>query len=416
MEFIACDVRTLTRSENMKKEAIDAVSDAMLGGQQRANRTQGSTMQKSAKYNAPTVKVDTANLQKAPKIDPSKLKKKTLKEELAEMGDPEKIRKDAEAIDADLLELLENKKGGDKKEVEKGKLTITHEAEGEGTEIIDKGNDDTLSLFGDEEGEEEEETPVKPVKGKKQVEKGLYRDELDNALEVFRGTELYPDALVILGRIQRASAARKRLDAERDDGLAIGSWNRNDLGAKKADEISPQAKEWDRLWKEEQMARADLEELQAKLFEITAASMRSGIVKALKPFVKKGVPAAMPEPDPEEVKEKQKEEAEKKADSSEDDDDAEKGLDGEEMDEEGEGTDEEEELAPLPEPPAPSKDDKFKMPPKSKKSPVADAASAQGDVSTLDAAKKNDAAPTSPKASEEVTKAKGKKPKSEPAC
>lgn len=372
-------------------------------------------MQKSAKYNAPTVKVDTANLQKAPKIDPSKLKKKTLKEELAEMGDPEKIRKDAEAIDADLLELLENKKGGDKKEVEKGKMTITHEAEGEGTEIIDKGNDDTLSLFGDEEDEGKEETPVKPVKGKKQVEKGLHRDELDNALDVFRGTELYPDALVILGRIQRASAARKRLDAERDDGLAIGSWNRNDLGAKNADEISPQAKEWDRLWKEEQMARADLEELQAKLFEITAASMRSGIVKALKPFVKKGVPAAMPEPDPEEVKEKQKEEAEKKADSSEDDEDAEKGLDGDETDEE---MDEMDEVEDEPAPPAPSKESKPKMPPKSKQTTATaeDATASQGDVSTLDAAKKNDAAPTPPKASEEVTKAKGKKPKSEPAC
>lgn len=374
-------------------------------------------MQKSVKYNVPTVKVDTANLQKAPKIDPSHLKKKTLKEELAEMGDPEKIRKDAEAIDADLLELLEkDKKGGDKKEVEKGKMTIAHEAEGEGTEIIDKGNDDTLSLFGDEEGEDEdeEETPVKPVKGKKQVEKGLYHDELDNALDVFRGTELYPDALVILGRIQRASAARKRLDAERDDGLANGSWNRNDLGAKNADEISPQAKEWDRLWKEEQMARADLEELQAKLFEITAASMRSGIVKALKPFVKKSVPAAMPEPDPEEVKEKQKEEAEKKADSSEDDEDAEKGLDAEEMDED-DAAEEMDEVEDEPAPPVSSKEDKPKMPPKSKKT-TATAEDATGDVSTLDAAKKNDAAPTPPKASEEVSKAKGKKPKSEPVC
>ena len=408
----------------MKKEAIDAVSDAMLGGQQRANRTQGDTMQKSVKYNAPTVKVDTANLQKAPKIDPSKLKKKTLKEELAEMGDPEKIRKDAEDIDADLLELLEkDKKGGDKKEVEKGKMTITHEAGGEGTEIVDKGSDDTLSLFGDdEEGDDEEQPPVKPVKGKKRVEKGLYRDELDNALDVFRGTELYPDALVILGRIQRASAARKRLDAERDDGVTNGSWNRNDLGAKNADEISPQAKEWDRLWKEEQMARADLEELQAKLFEITAASMRSGIVKALKPFVKKAVPAAMPEPDPEEVKEKQKEEAEKKADSSEDDEDAEKGLDGEEMDEEGDeepSEEEEDEVASPPEPPVPSKEDKPKMPPKFKKKTTGtaeDATAAQGDTSTLDAAKKNNASPTPPKASEEVSKAKGKKPKSEPAC
>lgn len=410
----------------MKKEAIDAVSDAMLGGQQRANRTQGDTMQKSVKYNAPTVKVDTANLQKAPKIDPSKLKKKTLKEELAEMGDPEKIRKDAEDIDADLLELLEkDKKAGAKKEVEKGKMTITHEAEGEGTEIIDKGSDDTLSLFGDdEEGDDEEQPPVKPVKGKKQVEKGLYHDELESALDVFRGTELYPDALVILGRIQRASAARKRLDAERDgDGLAT-SWNRNDLGAKNADEVSPQAKEWDRLWKEEQMAKAELEELQAKLFEITAQSMRSGIVKALKPFVKKAVPSAMPEPDPEDVKEKQKEEAEKKADSSEDEDDAEKGLDGEEMDEEEsddeESSEEEEgEVASLPEPPAPSKDDKPKMPPKSKKKTTGtaeDATAAQGDTSTLDAAKKNNASPTPPKASEEVSKAKGKKPKSEPAC
>lgn len=402
-----------------KKDAIDAVSDAMLGGQQRANKRQGSAMQKSVKYNVPTVKVDTANLQKAPKIDPSHLKKKTLKEELAEMGDPEKIRKDAEAIDADLLELLEkDKKGGDKKEVEKGKMTIAHEAEGEGTEIIDKGNDDTLSLFGDEEGEDEdedeEETPVKPVKGKKQVEKGLHHDELDNALDVFRGTELYPDALVILGRIQRASAARKRLDAERDDGLANGSWNRNDLGAKNADEISPQAKEWDRLWKEEQMARADLEELQAKLFEITAASMRSGIVKALKPFVKKSVPAAMPEPDPEEVKEKQKEEAEKKADSSEDDEDAEKGLDAEEMDED-DAAEEMDEVEDEPAPPVSSKEDKPKMPPKSKKT-TATAEDATGDVSTLDAAKKNDAAPTPPKASEEVSKAKGKKPKSEPVC
>lgn len=405
-----------------KTKEIEALEDAMFGGFRRPNadppkETQGDPKpMKSVKYNAPSVKVDTTKLQKAPKIDPSKLKKKTLKEELAEMGDPEKIRKEAEDIDQDLLDLLKKDKpaASAKKPaaVEKGKLTITHEKEGDGTEIIDKGQE--------EEGDEEnaDQLPLDlfsaPTKGKK-VTKGLYHDELEQALETFRGTELYPDALVILGRIQRAGAARRRIDAEREAYGRVFAWNRNDLGKQNADEVSPEAKEWDRLWIEEQMARADLEELQAKLFEITAESMRAGITKALKPFLRKAVPSAMPEPDPEELKEKQKEEAEKKADSSEEEDeDAEKGADLEDVGDEDEGG---EDVEPEPVPtPAPAPQEKKPAPaqtPAASDPVPAPPTDRTGDVKTLDDAKKNDAPITPPKSSDV---SKGKKTKDKPAC